>query len=157
MGAALSTTPPTGSCTERDTRGENPSAGFRGSRAPGLARQPLKPDAFVTKEASRRCTWCRSVQADRIEQLDDAQGFYGFMTTPRSIHGTERPSWTPTHILSKPPCTRPTLIYNGSGSYGEEGRFQIEQIITVLTETARALHREQSPPTYNLNYFYFHL
>jgi hypothetical protein len=56
VGAMLSTTPPIGSRTRHDTRGQKPSAGFKGLRAPRPACQPLKPDTFATKEDSRRCT-----------------------------------------------------------------------------------------------------
>ena len=53
VSAALSTTPLTGSRMVHDTRGQNPSDGFRGSGAPRPARQPLKPGAFAAMEASR--------------------------------------------------------------------------------------------------------
>jgi hypothetical protein len=38
----------------RDKRGQNPSAGFSGLGAPGPACQPLKPNTFAIKEASKK-------------------------------------------------------------------------------------------------------
>jgi hypothetical protein len=99
MGAALSSTLLTKSHMGHDTRGQNPSVSFRGSGAFGLARQSLTLDAFATTEVSRRALGGGQSkltrpdgQSIRAKQPNDAQGFSGSTTMPRSIHTMTTPS-----------------------------------------------------------------
>jgi hypothetical protein len=95
----------------------------KGSEASGPTHQPLELTSFTAKKTLQgpsRGGQSKSTQPDtqsvRTEQLDDAQGFFGSTTPPRSIvrrckvlldSGACRPK---THS-PKLPCTRPISLY----------------------------------------------
>jgi hypothetical protein len=91
LGAALPTAPLTGSCPGHDTRRQSFPSASRGSGASRPTCQPLEPISSVTKktlEGPPRGGQSKPtqphMQSVRIEQLDNAQGFFGSKTPSRS-------------------------------------------------------------------------